>query len=650
MINLREPDPNRTYAFRPGVRDSMFMALALGVGRLANNTILEQTPTWQQEFALVEDLPLEGVNAKWLVGVLSTLPVMMTPLAELTQLLGERESNLETLLFIAGCSQAMYVGVSVLVMFVTALVPYVVMLVVMTQGLWLRDVSLSLLMTVCVEYIAAEIAFHLFLSAFVSTSAGAHRMTIALLVCVPVIAVFDTELVLQELFSSNAIKHVLSIAPFSAWMMSMMSIYENVRYTNPATTWSRMDSGLSVGTKQTMMWLAIDFAVYGGVYVLMNVEWKRLIKCEGSSKPSFAGPRLLSVTGLRKIYHGLHDTLALDNVDFEIMKGEVVIVVGLNGAGKSSMLNCLSGIIQPTAGELVIGDATPTRDFRSIWPILGLCPQENVLVPELTPEEHFLLFGAIRGIPLDETLVSLERASDQLQLRSTLKSSARKLSGGQKRKLCVALALLGGPRLAVLDEPTAGLDVQSRQQVWRMVSELPGTATIATTHAVDEAEVLDTRLFVVAGGKLKYKGTCAELRSEGHCGYRIRVEGDEASLDRCLDLARFHIPEAKLSTEPGTILLPVTRRMPQLVHDLENGRDELGFASFSIVLDRLEDIVLRWIHVDGLAEVGPTLGSVDESTDAPSNRDGDRPPPTRTFPWSRSSRGVASPLIFEPLL
>jgi ABC-type Na+ transport system ATPase subunit NatA len=279
---------------------------------------------------------------------------------------------------------------------------------------------------------------------------------------------------MEPSFHNTAWLNVMSVFPISAWQMHMMSAYWNAIDAAPPPSWKRMDNDLQVGTRRTMVSLAVDFVAYATLYVILTVDWPRALRCAVATKATLGqGERLIAVDGLRKVYRGLHGrTVALKGVDFEIEKGEIVVMIGLNGAGKSTLLDCLSGVVVPTEGRLTIGDSAATSRFETIWPFLGICFQENVLIPELTAEEHFELFGALHGIP-------------QAELREG-----------------VALALLGRPALAILDEPTAGLDVQTRRQVWKAILSLDSTATIATSHSVEDADSINARLLVVADGRI----------------------------------------------------------------------------------------------------------------------------------------------------
>jgi ABC-type multidrug transport system ATPase subunit len=157
-------------------------------------------------------------------------------------------------------------------------------------------------------------------------------------------------------------------------------------------------------------------------------------------------------------------------------------------------------MIEPTTESLKIFSQEASR-FQDIQSILGICFQTNVLIDRLSIREHFFLFGVIRGLSNHEIEHYLQFFSNNLELHE-VNSRAFDLSGGQKRKLCIALSLLGHPPLIIMDEPTAGVDIESRQIILKAISSLKDTTTIITLYAIEEAELVSSQVFIVAGGKL----------------------------------------------------------------------------------------------------------------------------------------------------
>jgi ABC-type multidrug transport system ATPase subunit len=146
-----------------------------------------------------------------------------------------------------------------------------------------------------------------------------------------------------------------------------------------------------------------------------------------------------------------------------------------------------------------------------------------------------------------------------------------------------------------MDEPTAGVDVQARQLIWKTIASLRDTTTIVTSHALEEAEAVSSRLFVVAGGRVPFAGTSTEMRNQFNCGYILRVEGN---VEAAFTLARDMVPQARMSARADTIEMPVCAEVPNFVRELQARREELGIASFSFVVEQLEDVMLKLIQTE----------------------------------------------------
>jgi len=209
--------------------------------------------------------------------------------------------------------------------------------------------------------------------------------------------------------------------------------------------------------------------------------------------------------GLVKKYD---EVVAVDGLDLDVRVGEGFGLLGPNGAGKTTTVEILEGLLEPTAGEVEVLGMRWKADERSLRQRLGISLQETHLPDKLTVAEVVTLFGSFfdRGRPVDEVL-------EQVSLSDKRQSWTEKLSGGQKQRLAVACALVSDPELLFLDEPTTGLDPQSRRQLWEVVLGFKkrGRTVLITTHYMDEAERLCDRVAVVDRGKVIALGTPAEL-------------------------------------------------------------------------------------------------------------------------------------------
>ncbi|KKJ98545.1 ABC transporter ATP-binding protein [Micromonospora sp. HK10] len=222
---------------------------------------------------------------------------------------------------------------------------------------------------------------------------------------------------------------------------------------------------------------------------------------------------LIEARGLVKRFG---DFTAVDGIDVEVRPGEAFGFLGPNGAGKSSTMRMIGCISPPSGGELRILGLDPVRDGPAIRGRLGVCPQLDNLDPELTVRENLTTYARYFGIP---RRVARERAAELLdfvQLTERSESKVEPLSGGMKRRLTIARALVNNPEIVLLDEPTTGLDPQARHLVWERLFRLKqqGVTLVLTTHYMDEAEQLCDRLVVMDGGRIVAEGSPRALIEE----------------------------------------------------------------------------------------------------------------------------------------
>ena len=208
------------------------------------------------------------------------------------------------------------------------------------------------------------------------------------------------------------------------------------------------------------------------------------------------------------------ETAALKGLTLRIAEGELFGLLGPNGAGKSTTINLLSGLIEPTAGTASVGGHSLPGEARAVKEIIGVCPQDFSIFPYLTGRENVLLFGDLYGIPRNELRERADRLLDQLGLDGEADRKVKEYSGGMKRRISLATALIGDPQIAFLDEPTTGLDPQARQAVWGFIRGLKERrhTVVLTTHYMEEAEALCDRVAIIDHGQLIALGTPAELR------------------------------------------------------------------------------------------------------------------------------------------
>lgn len=205
---------------------------------------------------------------------------------------------------------------------------------------------------------------------------------------------------------------------------------------------------------------------------------------------------------------------AVDDLSFEISKGELFSLLGVNGAGKTTTIKMLTCLTQPSNGNAYIFGHSIINDSNQIKGLIGVSPQETAIAPNLTVEENLELICGINGFPKEKTRERINELSKQFSLGDVLKRKAGKLSGGWQRRVSIAMALISEPQILFLDEPTLGLDVIARHELWEVIRSLKGEITIIlTTHYMEEAEALSDRIGIMKNGKLLTIGSVDELKT-----------------------------------------------------------------------------------------------------------------------------------------
>lgn len=220
--------------------------------------------------------------------------------------------------------------------------------------------------------------------------------------------------------------------------------------------------------------------------------------------------------------------LAVENISFGLSAGECFALLGVNGAGKSTTFKSLTSEVQPTSGSIEINGINIMKNFSAVRKYIGYCPQTNPIFDEMSVEEHLYYYARIKGIPRGNIKELVEEAISELDLETHRKKQAGTLSGGNKRKLSVAMAIVGRPPIILLDEPSAGMDPEARRFMWSVVAKIASnktSAVILTTHSMEEAEALSTKMgIMVKGGIFKCFGSAQHIRNKFGQGYIIEVK------------------------------------------------------------------------------------------------------------------------------
>lgn len=206
---------------------------------------------------------------------------------------------------------------------------------------------------------------------------------------------------------------------------------------------------------------------------------------------------------------------AVDKLTLDISQGELFSLLGVNGAGKTTAIKMLSCLTKPTAGEALVGGYSITKQPEQVKRLIGVSPQETAVAPNLSVKENLELICGIHGFSKEKTQKKIGELSEQFALDAVLQRKAGKLSGGWQRRVSIAMALISQPQILFLDEPTLGLDVIARHDLWELIRGLKGRVTIIlTTHYMEEAEALSDRIGIMKSGKLLAVGTAGELKQK----------------------------------------------------------------------------------------------------------------------------------------
>ncbi len=218
----------------------------------------------------------------------------------------------------------------------------------------------------------------------------------------------------------------------------------------------------------------------------------------------------IKIENLTKCYR---DLTAVDSLSLNIEKGELFSLLGVNGAGKTTTIKMLSCITEPTKGDAYLLGKSIRKDKTEIKSLIAVSPQETAVAPGLTVLENLELIGGIHGFTQNKKNQKIQQLTKLLELEEVLNRKAGNLSGGWQRRLSIAMALISEPKILFLDEPTLGLDVISRIELWDMIRSLKGKITIIlTTHYMEEAEALSDRIAIMKSGKLLICDTAKKIK------------------------------------------------------------------------------------------------------------------------------------------
>ena len=292
--------------------------------------------------------------------------------------------------------------------------------------------------------------------------------------------------------------------------------------------------------------------------------------------------------------------IALNKISFAALDGEITVLLGPNGAGKTTIMNILTGLVPADCGRAYIGDFDIAENGESARKYFGLCPQYDIEIYELTVREHFQLFAQLKGFTNMEANTEIETISHQVQLFEKLENRVCCLSGGMKRKLSLGIAICGGSKKLILDEPTSGIDVRSRREFWSILEKYKKSHTVLlSTHYMDEAEYLADRTIILSNGTVKCSGRTDFLKSKYRTGYKLSMSISAVEkLQELVNCIQKILPEAQPDAMSGTevsLHLPPesSKLFPKLFRQFDQKR---WIKNYSVTISTMGDIFQKTVR------------------------------------------------------
>ncbi|XP_068941464.1 phospholipid-transporting ATPase ABCA3-like [Petaurus breviceps papuanus] len=291
---------------------------------------------------------------------------------------------------------------------------------------------------------------------------------------------------------------------------------------------------------------------------------------------------------------------AVNDLTMNFYEGQITVLLGHNGAGKTTTLSMLTGMLRPTSGEAYICGYEISKAMVQIRESMGFCPQYDILFDHLTVINHLYFYAQLKGLTLKECHKEVEQSLKFFSLEENRNDVSELLTASMKRKLSLSIALLGGSKVIILDEPTSRMDPVTRSITWDLLQQHKhGHTILLTTHNMNEADMLGDRIAIMAKGELQCCGSSLFLKHRYGAGYHMSIVKDfHCDAEQINQVVLQHIPNATLESNFGTELsfvLPKenTDRFEALFTELENKQKDLGIASFGASVTTMEEVFLR---------------------------------------------------------
>ncbi|KAF0720764.1 Aste57867_43 [Aphanomyces stellatus] len=312
----------------------------------------------------------------------------------------------------------------------------------------------------------------------------------------------------------------------------------------------------------------------------------------------------VQICGLRKAFQTEDgEKVAVHSLDVTMYAGQITAMLGHNGAGKTTTISMLTGLYPPTSGTAYVFGKTITEDMDQLRASMGVCPQHDVLYDELTVDQHLQLYAALKNVPPADVAAQVNEMIKEVGLTEKRNVMSKKLSGGQKRKLSVAIALIGHSQVVFLDEPTSGMDPYSRRFTWNVLQQnRANRVMVLTTHFMDEADLLGDRIVILSEGRLVCAGSSLFLKNLYGTGYNLTlVKADGCDASRVVQYVQRFVPTASVLSMVGSELvlqLPTqsSAHFPALLQSLDASLAALRILEYGISITTLEEVFLRIAH------------------------------------------------------
>ncbi|CAM9287272.1 unnamed protein product [Phaeothamnion confervicola] len=321
----------------------------------------------------------------------------------------------------------------------------------------------------------------------------------------------------------------------------------------------------------------------------------------------------VALRGLGKTFPSLAGgtVTAVKDLNLTMYSGQITALLGHNGAGKTTTMNMLSGMIPVSSGEAIVNGRDVRTQMKAIRSEMGVCPQHDILYADLTVREHLRLFAVVKGVAGRDVEDEVERMIRTVGLTEKRDERTKGLSGGQKRKLSVGIAFIGGSRVVILDEPTSGMDPHSRRFTWNLIrQQKEGRTILLSTHFMEEADLLCERIAIMGHGELKCCGSSLFLKSHYGAGYNLTIvkriaEGGQAAKkleaeqrNEIKTLVKGFVRSAKVLSDVGAEVSfqlsgSATAQFKPMLLELDRRLDALGISSYGMSITTLEEVFLR---------------------------------------------------------